>query len=124
MVFRERRLLNLKRSTMVVVRLSEFRATRSFRECVVCIAMKDKIVETYYATEDFRIYLCGDCHEPYYAYCDVAGMDYRNQQILHEEDCQLCCARWTELYKKTHHWARMCTICLDTYKKLPFEYRK
>ena len=78
MVFRERRLLNLKHSTMVVVRLSEFQSTRSFCECVVCIAMKDKIVEACYETEDFRIYLCGDCHEPYYAYCDVASLDYKN----------------------------------------------
>ena len=86
--------------------------------------MKDKIVENYYETEEFGIYLCGDCHDPYNSYWDIAGLHYKNHQVLHEEDCQLCNIRWVELYKKTYHWARMCMICFKTYKKLPFEDRK
>lgn len=98
--------------------MTDFQATHSFRECVVCTVMKRIIVEDYYETEDFRIYLCNECHEPYYSYSDEAGLDYKNRQIIHESDCQLCALRWIELYKRIHHWARMCVICLAKYREL------
>ena len=101
---------------MTVVRLADFQAVNSFRECAVCLEMAKKVEKKHREIKDYRMYLCYECHDPYYVYCDRAKLNYNNMQVMHDSECELCDLRQKELLCDKHHWSIMCKICLEKYK--------
>ena len=80
--------------------------------------MSRTIIENHREIAQYRMYLCDDCQEPYYYYCEQAGIIGDSRQLMNPGDCEMCAKRSCEFEDGNHNWLDMCRVCLEDYKNL------